>query len=134
MKKKILIVDDEDQNREILAEVFEDNYDIAEACSGEDGLAKYLEFNPDVILLDIMMPGMDGRKVLETIRKMELEKGIFQGSGVPIVMLTAHSGPWFESFELGCTEYIMKPFEAAKLVAQVESVLENSKYKAGEGS
>ncbi len=129
MKQRVLIVDDDEQNRAILLEILENKYDIAEACCGEEALSMYAEFKPDLILLDIMMPGVDGREVLRTIRETEEKNRIYAGLGVPIIMLTAHQDPWFKSFGEGCDDYIVKPFAAKQLLEKVESVFKQSKYK-----
>ena len=129
MRQKILIVDDDEQNREILVEVFKHQYDLEEADCGEEALKKHGEFDPDIILLDIMMPGIDGREVLKRIREGEEKKKIYAGNGVPVMMLTAHQEPWFKSFEDGCDDYILKPFEAHQLKDKIAGILANSRYR-----
>ncbi len=128
MKRKILIVDDDAQNRDILKEAFEDAYELAEAIDGNEALEQYISFSPDIILLDIMMPNMNGKEVLRIIRQSEEKAGLYIGKGaVPIIMLTAAQEAWFESFKNGCDLYIVKPFEAIKLRTKVEEVLSLNK-------
>ncbi len=118
---KILIVDDTPENLEIAGSVLEKkDYDIYVADSGQTAL-ELLETVPfDLILLDIMMPDMDGYDVCRKIREDEKSRGI------PIIFLTAKADgeSIAKGFELGSVDYIRKPFNAAELVARVKTHVE----------
>ena len=116
-KRKILIVDDDANIAELIAlyltkECFQ--CEIAE--DGETALEKHQSFQPDLILLDIMLPGIDGYDVLREIRKQYT---------TPVIMLSA-KGETFDKvlgLELGADDYIIKPFDSKELVARVKAVL-----------
>ena len=116
-KRKILIVDDDANIAELIAlyltkECFQ--CEIAE--DGESALEKHQSFQPDLILLDIMLPGIDGYDVLREIRKQYT---------TPVIMLSA-KGETFDKvlgLELGADDYIIKPFDSKELVARVKAVL-----------
>ena len=116
-KQKILIVDD-DANIAELIELYltKECFQCMQAHDGEEALKKNASFQPDLILLDIMLPGIDGYDVCREIRKT---------STVPIIMLTARSEERDEllGFELGVDEYISKPFSPKILVARIEAIL-----------
>lgn len=113
MSAKILIVDDEKTIVDILAyNLRKEGYEIIEAHNGKTGLELALSENPDLVILDIMMPGLDGYEVCTRLRKV---------SQVPVIMLTAkaeESDKVF-SFELGADDYITKPFGIREMLARV---------------
>lgn len=116
-KQKILIVDD-DTNIAELIELYltKECFQCEQAYDGEMALKKHTSFQPDLILLDIMLPGIDGYDVCREIRKT---------SSVPIIMLSA-KGEVFDKvlgLELGADDYIIKPFDSKELVARVKAVL-----------
>ena len=114
---KILIVDDEERMSRVIADYFRiKGYETREAADGLAALKQFEEFHPDLILLDVMMPQMDGWEVCAHIRRF---------SSVPIIMLTARSEEEDElkGFSLGVDEYITKPFSLKILLARVEAVL-----------
>ena len=113
MASKILIVDDEKTIADILAyNLRKEGYDTIEAFDGDTGLALAISENPDLVILDIMMPGLDGYEVCRQIRKV---------SQVPIIMLTAKAEESDKvlSFELGADDYITKPFGMKEMLARV---------------
>lgn len=113
-KKKILIVEDEKNIVDILCfNLQRAGYDTIEAMDGEDGLAKAIGENPDLILLDVMLPKMNGFDVCRQLRA--------QGSNVPVVILTAREeeGDKVLGLEIGADDYITKPFSMRELVARV---------------
>ncbi|MCI9411803.1 MAG: response regulator transcription factor [Eubacterium sp.] len=125
-KQKILIVDD-DTNIAELIELYltKECFQCQQAHDGEDALKKHASFRPDLILLDIMLPGIDGYDVCREIRKT---------SSVPIIMLSA-KGEVFDKvlgLELGADDYIIKPFDSKELVARVKAVLRRYKPKPDE--
>ena len=116
-KKKILIVDDDENIANLISlyltkECFETHIEH----DGESAIKAWKTFNPDLILLDIMLPGMDGYDVCRTIRKE---------SNVPIIMLSAKTEVFDKvlGLELGADDYMIKPFDSKELVARVKSVL-----------
>ncbi len=119
---KILIVDDEERMRKLLRDfLVKANYRVIEAADGEAALNTFYNDNSiDLIILDVMMPKMDGWEVLEAIRKV---------SRVPVIMLTARAEERDElkGFSLGVDEYITKPFSPRILVARVEALLRRTK-------
>lgn len=120
-KQKILIVDD-DTNIAELIELYltKECFQCEQAHDGEIALKKNASFHPDLILLDIMLPGIDGYDVCREIRKT---------SSVPIIMLSA-KGEVFDKvlgLELGADDYIIKPFDSKELVARVKAVLRRYK-------
>ncbi len=116
-KKKILIVDDDENIANLISlyltkECFETHIEH----DGESAIEAWKTFDPDLILLDIMLPGMDGYDVCRTIRKE---------SNVPIIMLSAKTEVFDKvlGLELGADDYMIKPFDSKELVARVKSVL-----------
>lgn len=119
-KCKILIVDDDKNICELLRLYLEkEDFDTITAGNGLNAIEIYNEENPDLILLDIMLPGIDGWQVCREIRK---------NSDVPIIMLTA-KGETFDrilGLELGADDYIPKPFDTKEVIARVKAVLRRS--------
>ncbi len=116
-KRLILVVDDEKAIGDILKINLEkDGYAVRVAMDGEEGLAIALTENPDLVLLDVMLPGLDGFEVCKKIR---------QKSEVPIVMLTARSEEIDKilGLELGADDYVTKPFSVRELLARVKANL-----------
>lgn len=117
---KILIADDEIQLAEVLAKILrKNNYSVTTACDGEEALSlfKYKEF--DVIILDIMMPKMDGIAVLKEIRKINTK--------IPVLMLTAKTQVEDKVLGLDCgaDDYLEKPFDTRELLARIRSITRN---------
>jgi CheY-like chemotaxis protein len=116
---KILYVEDEADIREIAAFALEDEGFEIEFCeSGERALDTAKTFHPDMILLDVMMPGMDGPTTLENLRKLP---GL---ESTPVIFLTAKVQPREvqQLFELGAVEVIAKPFDPMKLADQIRTI------------
>ena len=116
MDKTVLIVEDEQNIVDILSFNLErEGYNTLEAYDGNTGLQLALEQNPDLVLLDLMLPGMDGFDVCREIRKA--------GSAVPIIMLTAREEETDKvlGLELGADDYITKPFAMRELLARVKA-------------
>ena len=114
---RVLVVDDDKNICELLRLYLEkEGYGVILAHDGEEAVVKYNALKPDIILLDIMLPGMDGWQVCREIRKY---------SNKPIIMLTA-KGETFDKvlgLELGADDYITKPFEAKEVLARIKAVL-----------
>ena len=116
MGKTILIVEDEQSIVDILSFILvKEGYDTLEALDGPTGLQLALEQNPDLVLLDLMLPGMSGFEVCQKVRQA--------GSLVPIVMLTAREeeDDKVRGLELGADDYITKPFKNRELMARVKA-------------
>ena len=116
MSKKILIVEDDGNIRELLRLYLErEGYEITEAANGEEGVELWRKINPDMILLDVMMPIMDGWQVCKIIRKE---------SKVPIIIMTA-KGETFDKvngLEMGADDYIVKPLVMREVIARVRAI------------
>ncbi|MFY9902154.1 MAG: response regulator YycF [Trichococcus sp.] len=115
--KKILVVDDEKPISEIIKfNLTKEGYEVFTAFDGEEALAQFAEVGPDIILLDLMLPKMDGLEVCREIRKT---------SDVPIIMLTAKDSEIDKvlGLELGADDYVTKPFSNRELVARVKANL-----------
>ena len=120
MKEKILIIDDEPEFAELMQLRLEANsYTVEAAADGESGIAKALEWGPDLILLDIMMPGMDGLEVLRRLRRKP------QTKHTPVIMLTARgeTKSIFAAQDAGATEYIIKPCDIHELLRMVRKYI-----------
>lgn len=116
MSKKVLIVDDEKSIVDILDfNLRKNEYETFRAYDGREGLRLAREKNPDVILLDVMLPEMDGFEVCRTLRG--------EGNNVPIIMITAREEETDKVFglELGADDYITKPFSIRELMARVKT-------------
>jgi DNA-binding response OmpR family regulator len=116
---KILVVDDDPHMREALTislELHWDDATILAAKDGEEGLRLFVEHDPDVVLLDVSMPGKDGFLVLAEIR---------QRSDVPVLMLTARGDETAQvrGLEFGADDYVVKPFSHLALLARIKAVL-----------
>ncbi len=117
MSKKILIVEDDDNIRELLRLYLErEGFEISEAENGAVGLSTWKAENPDMMLLDVMMPVMDGWQVCKEIRA--------SGSTMPIIMITAKGETMdkVSGLELGADDYIVKPLEMREVIARVRAV------------
>lgn len=116
-KQKVMVVDDDKHIAELISLYLEkESYEVKQYHSGKKAVEAFADYNPSLILLDIMLPEMDGYQVCREIRK---------NSRVPIIMLTA-KGETFDKvlgLELGADDYIVKPFEPKELLARVKAVL-----------
>ncbi len=124
MTEKILIVDDEERIRKLLnMYLVREGYEITEAEDGEEALELALENDYNVILLDLMMPKMDGIEVAKRLRR---EKS------TPVIMLTAkgEENNRVEGFEVGADDYIVKPFSPREVVLRVKAILRRSSETA----
>jgi len=117
VKTTILVVDDDESVRELLCSVFEAaGYSVETAADGQQGLRTYYTCHPDLVILDIRMPGLDGWQLLERIREM---------SQTPVIMLTAlgEEDEKVRGLGKGADDYLAKPFGRAELLARAEAVL-----------
>lgn len=117
MHRKILVIDDDQSFLEALKQAFlSEDYELMTAHSGRDGLQQALAFHPDLILLDIMMPEMDGWEVCQRLREF---------TNIPLMFLTAKEGEAniVKGLMLGGDDYLLKPVRVAELRARVEAIL-----------
>jgi two-component system, OmpR family, alkaline phosphatase synthesis response regulator PhoP len=116
-KYKILIVEDEPEIMELIElTLSSDEYDLVQAMDGEQGLELGTTSNPDLILLDIMLPKLDGYEICRRL------KGNKETSGIPVVMLTAfgQKREIEQGYKVKADDYIVKPFEPAKLRQRIK--------------
>jgi len=124
-KPVILVVDDQTQNNDLLeAFLVPEGYEIIKATSGEEALAKLANTEIDLILLDVMMPGMDGFEVTRRIRQDKKNKLM------PIILVTAlkETEDRIQGIKAGCDDYISKPFDKMELFARIQSLLKIKAY------
>ncbi len=120
MKASILIVDDEETIRSLVKRIMQDaGYDVITAANGEEALSilsQQKEPNPDLVILDIMMPGISGLEVLDIMRKR---------FDIPVIMLTAKQEVTMarDALVLGADDYVRKPFRPGELLARVKAKL-----------
>ena len=116
MKKKILVVDDDSNIAELLRFYLEkEDYEVNVKSNGKDAIKAFTDWSPDLMLLDIMLPKMDGRQVCREIRRFSTK---------PIIMLSA-KGETVDKvlgLELGADDYISKPFEIKEVIARIKAV------------
>jgi len=121
MQRKILIIDDEDDIREVAALSLESvaGWEVLSASSGAQGLARAIEHQPDAILLDVMMPGMDGPAIFRELRKNPAT------AKIPVLLLTAkvQSSDQRRFADLGVEAVLFKPFDPLTLSTQIAAVL-----------
>jgi len=117
--KKILVVDDTEVNIDILVNALEDDYDVRVAMDGESALEAVNADKPDLILLDILMPGIDGYEVCKRLKKDP------KTNDIPIIFVTGVGEALQRNlgFQLGCVDYITKPFEISEIKSKVETHL-----------
>ena len=117
MKTKILLVDDDPNIRQLVRLYLEkEGFDVTEADRGDTSLKEFKAAPPNLMLLDVMLPGMDGWQVCREVRKV---------SNIPIIMLTAKDETFDKvlGLELGADDYVVKPFDAKELVARIKAVI-----------
>ena len=119
-KQKVLVVDDDENIAEIISlYLTKECFEVKTAGDGEAAIAELKRFSPDLMILDVMLPGIDGYEVLRRVRK---------DSVIPIIMLSA-KGEIFDKvlgLELGADDYMEKPFDSKELVARVKALLRRS--------
>lgn len=117
----VILVIDDDTNILAIIEMYlkKEGYSVATCTRGDEALEAYRSINPSLVLLDVMLPGLDGWTVLEKLRKE---------SSIPVIMLTAKGDTLdrIQGLELGADDYIPKPFETKELLARIRAVLRRS--------
>lgn len=119
-RKKILIVDDTEWNRDLLVQLLEDDYDLVQAVDGEQGVQAAEREKPDLILMDLGMPVMDG---WEATRKIKAQPELRH---IPVIAVTSHAmvGDEIHAREAGCDDYIAKPVDENELMEKIKKLLQ----------
>ncbi len=119
-KKKILVVDDTEWNRDLLVQLLEDDYEVLQAVDGEQGVKKAEKERPDLILMDLGMPVMDG---WEATRKIKANGEL---KHIPIIAVTSHAmvGDEIHAREAGCDDYLPKPIDENELMIKIRKLLQ----------
>jgi two-component system, cell cycle response regulator DivK len=121
MSKKILVIEDTEDNRQILRDLLSmAGYDLVEAADGAEGVAMAAEHKPDLILIDIQMPVMDG---YEATRRIKADPAL---AAIPVIAVTSYalSGDEQKARDAGCDGYIAKPFSPRQMLAKVREILD----------
>lgn len=117
-KPKVLVVDDEDYVRTLITEMLDGYYTVVEACNGAEAVEMAVQDTPDVIIMDLFMPVMDGCTACFKIKQLLAEP-------IPFIAITGKGGQMQESLMLsiGATRYLAKPFNQEELLSAVKSVV-----------
>lgn len=120
-KKSVLVIDDNQDIRDYVRAVLQDEYHVLEAANGQEGIQMAMKYVPDAIICDVMMPVMDG---MECCRRLKAE---MQTSHIPVMMLTAYAmdEQKIKGYECGADSYISKPFSARLLTARLHNLIDN---------
>jgi len=119
-KEKILVVEDDEDILQLLTFTFESaGFDVRTAANGRDGLVRAMDFRPDLIVLDLMLPGMSGLEVCKELRRLP------EVASIPVIMLTARGEEVdrIVGLELGADDYLVKPFSPRELVLRIHAIL-----------
>ena len=117
--KKILVVEDVDFNRDLVVQLLEDNYRVIEAVDGQEGVSMAANEKPDLILMDLSLPVMDGWEATRTLKADDDLRSI------PVIALTAHAmkGDQEKALAAGCDDYLKKPIDEDELLSKIEKHL-----------
>jgi len=118
-RKKILVVDDTEWNRDLIVQLLEDEYTVLQAVDGEDGVRVTEQEKPDLILMDLGMPVMDGWEATRKIKANDALKHI------PIIAVTSHAmvGDEIDARKAGCDDYLSKPVDDEELLKKIKRLL-----------
>lgn len=120
MKETILVVEDQEDNRKILRDLLTSRgYEVIEATDGREGVRLTRDHRPDLILMDIQLPGMDG---YEATRQIKADDDV---KAIPIIVVTSYalSGDSQKAFAAGCDAYIAKPYSPRQMLARIQEFL-----------
>ena len=117
--KKILVVEDVDFNRDLLVQLLEDDYEVIEAVNGQEGVELAERERPDLILMDLSLPVMDG---WEATRQLKANDNL---RSIPVIALTAHAmkGDEEKALAAGCDDYLVKPLDEDELIKKIQKYL-----------
>jgi len=121
MSKRILAIEDHEENRRLLRDLLTSfGYELTEAVTGEEGLTAAVANPPDLILMDIQLPGIDG---YETTRRIKADPALRH---IPVIAVTSYalSGDDVKALEAGCDAYVTKPFDPADLLEKIRGYLQ----------
>ncbi|MBR6812736.1 MAG: response regulator transcription factor [Oscillospiraceae bacterium] len=127
MNKRVLIIEDDTNIAELMSMyLVKAGYDVSSANNGIQGLEMFSAANPSIVILDIMLPGIDGWEILRQIRER---------SKTPVIMITAkgETQDKITGLKMGADDYIVKPFEMSEVLARIEAVLRRSEPSADSG-
>jgi two-component system, cell cycle response regulator DivK len=119
--KRILVIEDHEENRRLLRDLLTSfGYELVEAVTGEDGVIAAENERPDLILMDIQLPGIDG---YETTRRIKANPAL---NRIPVIAVTSYalSGDDIKAFPAGCDGYVTKPFDPADLLEKIREYLD----------
>jgi len=118
--KKVLVVEDVDFNRELIVQLLEDKYHVIEAVNGQQGVELAERERPELILMDLSLPVMDG---WEATRRLKANDDL---RSIPVIALTAHAmvGDEEKALAAGCDDYLVKPLDEDELMARIAKYLE----------
>ena len=118
-RKTILVIEDQEFNRELLVQILEDFYDVIVAVDGAEGLASAERDRPDLILMDFGMPVMDG---WEATRRIKAQPAL---RGIPVIAITSHAmvGDEAKARGVGCDDYMAKPIHEDELLAKIRHLI-----------
>ena len=118
-KKKILVVEDGELNRDLLIQLLEDQYQVVVAVDGEEGVRKAEQEKPDLILMDLGLPVLDGWEATERIKA---NRGLRH---IPVIAVTSHAmvGDERRAREVGCNDYLSKPIDEEELLGKIRRLI-----------
>ncbi|OGQ80968.1 MAG: histidine kinase [Deltaproteobacteria bacterium RIFCSPLOWO2_12_FULL_57_22] len=118
-KKKILVVEDGELNRDLLIQLLEDQYQVVVAVDGEEGVRKAEQEKPDLILMDLGLPVLDGWEATERIKA---NRGLRH---IPVIAVTSHAmvGDERRAREVGCNDYLSKPIDEEELLGKIRKYI-----------
>lgn len=119
IRQRILVIEDQEFNRELLVQILEDFYAVVVAADGAEGVAKARQERPDLILMDFGMPVMDG---WEATRQIKADPGLRH---IPIIAITSHAmvGDEEKARQAGCDDYMAKPIHEDELLAKIKAFI-----------
>jgi CheY-like chemotaxis protein len=118
-KKKILVVEDGELNRDLMVQLLEDEYELVVAVDGEEGVQKAQRERPDLILMDLGLPVLDG---WEATRRIKADR---ESKHIPVIVVTSHAmiGDERRAREAGCDDYLSKPIDEDELMGKIRKFL-----------
>jgi two-component system, cell cycle response regulator DivK len=118
-QRKILVVDDVEFNRDLIVQLLEDEYHVIEAADGEEGVRRAVQDKPDLILMDLGLPVLDG---WEATKKLKAHSEL---KHIPVIAITSHAmvGDERRAREVGCDEYLAKPIDEDELRKKIDKLM-----------